>query len=62
MAAQEHRRVSNQPHGPRSREDWEQLRRALLMLIAQYRATDPEGCYNLEVRVVQRTHTHSLVP
>jgi hypothetical protein len=61
MASHEHRRVANQQaHGARTREDWEALRRALLMLVAQYRSADPEGCYNLEVRVVSRDPTHSL--
>jgi hypothetical protein len=58
MAAQEHRRVVNQhPHGQRSREDWEQLRRALLMLIASFKETDPEGCYTIRVEIAQRTPT-----
>lgn len=54
MPAQEHRRVANQPNGPRSREDWEQLRRSLLMIVAQFKASDPEGCYTVDVKVVVR--------
>lgn len=54
MSAQEHRRVANQPHGPRTREDWEQLRRSLLMIVAQFKAADPGGCYSVDVKVVSR--------
>lgn len=54
MAAQEYRRVANQPRAQRSHEDWEQLRRALLMLVAQFKATDPDGCYTVDIRIVQR--------
>lgn len=54
MPTQEHRRVANQPHGPRTREDWEQLRRSLLMIAAQFKALDPAGCYTVDIRVVTR--------
>lgn len=54
MSAPEHRRVINQPRAQRSREDWEQLRRALLMLVAQFKASDPDGCYTVDVRIIQR--------
>lgn len=61
MPSQEHRRVANQPRGPLSREQWEQFRRALLMLAAQYKAADPEGCYAIDVRVVLRDRAPSPI-
>lgn len=54
MAAQEHRRVVNQPGVVKGQADWEQLRRALLMIVAQFKATDPDGCYTVDVRVIAR--------
>lgn len=59
MTAREYRRVANQPGLTKTQADWEQLRRALLMIVAQFRETDPEGCYNLEVRVVSRDRVKS---
>ncbi len=56
MPNHEHRRVSNQPQPvpARSRAEWEQFRRALLMVVAQFKATDPDGCYTLSVQVATR--------
>jgi|GraSoiStandDraft_24_1057298.scaffolds.fasta_scaffold935177_2 hypothetical protein len=54
MAALESRRVANQPTLTKSQADWEQLRRALLMIVAQFKATDPDGCYTVDVRVIPR--------
>jgi hypothetical protein len=46
--------VANQPTLTKSQADWEQLRRALLMIVAQFKATDPDGCYTVDVRVIPR--------
>lgn len=54
MAAQEYRRVVNQPGLTKTQADWEQLRRALLMIVAQFKSTTPEDGYTIEVRVVLR--------
>lgn len=61
MPVQEHRRVVNQPSLTKSQTDWEQLRRALLMVVAQFKATDPEGCYTIDVRLVARDRTKQSV-
>lgn len=58
MAGQEHRRVLNQPRPAMTQADWEQVRRALLMVIAQFKSTDSDGCYTLEVRLVQRARVN----
>lgn len=60
MPPHEHRRLANQPQArlaPKTQAEWEQLRRALLMVVAQFKATDPAGCYTLEVRVSSRVDT-----
>jgi hypothetical protein len=57
MSMQEHRRVANQPTMTKSQADWEQLRRALLMVVAQFKESDPQGCYSIDVRVVARAGT-----
>jgi hypothetical protein len=61
MAAQEHRRVANQPGLTKSQSDWEQLRRALLMIVAQFKATDPNGCYTVDVRVILRDRAREKI-
>jgi hypothetical protein len=60
MAALESRRVVNQPGLMKSQADWEQLRRALLMIVAQFKENDPDGCYTVDVRVVTRSKTKQL--
>jgi hypothetical protein len=60
MASQEYRRVANQPHLTKSRQEWEALRRALLMVVAEFKASDAEGCYTVDVRVVPRDRTKTL--
>lgn len=54
MPTQEHRRVVNQPGLIKTQADWEQLRRALLMVVAQFKAADPDGCYTIDVRLTSR--------
>lgn len=54
MPAPEHRRVVNQINPTKSQSEWEQLRRALLMIVAQFKAADPDGCYTIDVRLTSR--------
>jgi hypothetical protein len=61
MAAQEYRRVANQPRPAASRAEWEQLRRALLMIVAQFKSADPDGCYTVDVRLVMRDRTDARI-
>lgn len=53
MSVHEHRRVVNQPQTATAAE-WEQLRRALLMVVAQFKESNPQSGYTLDIRVVPR--------
>lgn len=54
MTDQAPRRVALPRSPAKSQAEWEQLRRALLMIIKQFKESDPDGCYTVDVRVVQR--------
>jgi hypothetical protein len=59
MPAQEHRRVVNQPGQTKTQAEWEQLRRALMMIVAQFKESDSASVYTIDIRVVPRTSVHT---
>ncbi len=41
----------------RERSRWDQLRRALLNIVAQVHAADPDSRYTLDIRIVPKDRT-----